>query len=100
MEILLAYLGTSVDEKGNMLVPDMVNVIEAVHHHLDYKWYKMMAEKSIGTSAANDYKFFYKDAEQSRDRSIGRVKSETGIPTPDQLYAQMYELFKPKKLVY
>ena len=75
-EVLLGYLGRVLDADGAPMIPDHPDVLEAIQHHLEYKWYGREWKRS------NDQFARQKQAEagQSREVCMGLAMSALNMP--------------------
>lgn len=96
VELLLAYRGKRTDSRGDLLIPDTTDAIEAISYQLDYNYYKGLYRKSRERADLNDAE----TALARRDQAIGRVKNYIALNDPDKLKSNMEEVFKGKKTIY
>lgn len=87
-ELLIAYKAMQSDSEGNPLIPDNTNAIEAIEYQLSYKYYR----KKFKSSGSNVFRALYKEAQAERDIAVGRLKSELGIPDPNNLRAGLSQI--------
>jgi hypothetical protein len=99
-EVLLAYYGNVVDEDGDLLVLDDVDASEFIMYSLDFRFYKMKAEKNIDNNTFSNYYRLQKDSDYNRNIAIGRFKSNVAIPSREKLKAELSKTFAQKKLSY
>lgn len=86
-EVLVSYLGTPVDENGDVMIPNHRDAFEAILQHLTYKWfhrqyvrYRKPSDKQISMEAM-----------QLRDQARIRVMSRLGTPSADEFGAFWYK---------
>jgi len=81
-EIILSYLGTTLDEDGDIMVVDDAHYLEGLIHHLDYKWWNREAKRHAFSGRTNMrlFKQYANQAKQERELSISRYKARTVVP--------------------
>lgn len=81
-EIIVSYLGTTLDEDGDIMVVDDAHYLEGLIHHLDYKWWNREAKRHAFSGKTNMrlFKQYSNQAKQERELSISRYKARTVIP--------------------
>jgi hypothetical protein len=82
-EVLISYMAVALDEKGDMLILDDSDVLEAVSDYVLYKYMRKMYFKEVKSRGNKDSNFYraYKDSEQSHYRSLARARSKLTIPS-------------------
>ena len=83
VEVLLAYVGDTTDEEGNLLIPDIPDVHEAISYQLDYMFYK----KKSRDERDSFYKRESIESLQLRDMAIARARNVITIPEGDEIRA-------------
>lgn len=78
-EVLISYLGEVTDEKGDIMIPDHPDVLEAIKESLIAKHSRIMFLQTDNKK----WEYFWKDAEAKSNAAIGRAKSAIGTP-PNQ----------------
>lgn len=96
VELLMAYRGKRTDERGDLLIPDITDAIEAINYQLDYNYYKSLYRRTRERADLNDSE----TALARRDQSIGRVKNHIALNDSDKLRANMEDVFQAQKTVY
>ena len=92
----MAYRGKRTDERGDLLIPDITDAIEAINYQLDYNYYKSLYRRTRERADLNDSE----TALARRDQSIGRVKNHIALNDSDKLRANMEDVFQAQKTVY
>lgn len=88
-EVLLSYLGRALDDKGDPLIPDHPDVLEAIQNHIDYKWYNRVWKKSNDQFA----RIKKDEALQSREINMGIAKSVVETPEFTEVNAWIHNQF-------
>lgn len=96
VELLLAYRGKRTDDRGDLLIPDVTDAVDAISFQLDYNYYKSLYRRTRNRADLNDLE----TALSRRDQAIGRVKNRLALYDADKLRSTMNEVFKAKKTVY
>lgn len=75
-EVLMAYLGKTLDEDGELMIPDHPDIHEAIGHHLTFKWFrrKWTRKKDDHARAVSQ------EAMALRDKHMAIAKDEIDIP--------------------
>lgn len=84
-EVLISYLGTQMDDHGDLLVPDHPSVFAALNYHLQYKWFNRLYLRSSDPSAGQKAQA----AMQKREQEIGMANSALNMPDFSQFYSWM-----------
>lgn len=75
-EILISYLGTVLDDDGELMMPDHSDVFEAVTQHLIHKWYNRIWLRKSDKAA----RIKSQEARAFREEAIGMANSALNIP--------------------
>lgn len=81
-EVIISYLGSMLDEDGDIMVSDDAHYLEGLIHHLDYKWWNREAKRHAFSGKTNMklFKQYSNQAKIEREQSIGRYKARTVVP--------------------
>jgi len=92
----MAYRGKMIDGRGDILIPDITEAIEAINYQLDYKYYSGLYRRTRDRADLNDAE----TAIARRDQAIGRTKSYLALNDADKLRANMEDIFQAKRTIY
>jgi hypothetical protein len=81
-EVIISYLGTDLDENGDVMIPDNEDLIEGIKAHLNFKWADRMFYTTIGSTRTdkNAYRAAKADAKMQREESFRLYRSAAQVP--------------------
>jgi len=93
-ELLVAYLGKPTNSNGDLLVPYVTPMIEAVEYQLSYKHYRSM----FSMTGAQSDRILYSEARELRNQAMLQARVELSIPDPDKLRAELSQILNRPRI--
>ncbi len=82
-EVILSYMGTPLDDEGDVTIPEHIDLISAIHNHMKYKYFDLQANRYIvsNKTAWQGYQAKADRALAMREISFGQYRGS--VSTPD-----------------
>lgn len=80
-EILFSYLARPTDENGDIMIPDHVDMHQAIGYHIDYKYFKREAKRNRYNPKKSGVDFsLAQEAKSMREDALGKFRTAVTIP--------------------